>query len=187
MFWAKFLPIIRSTWLYLQYLVMFTQVAAGWCLFERQSRYTYCWSRWNKSKFSYIYILDTYIRWEGGWVWMMNWEGSGRRKAWWTIKCGTTDDRLGAEFYVWPSLIHNRIANHLTRSHIPLMLRVIHDTWRKFWTCDDRPDTQAALIQANGHVAKKFLKKCIITDMGWQTAISETRGLWTLGDNEWWS
>ena len=27
-----FSPIIRSTWLYLQYLVVFTQVAAGWCL-----------------------------------------------------------------------------------------------------------------------------------------------------------
>jgi len=26
-----FSPIIRSTWLYLQYLVVFTQVAAGWC------------------------------------------------------------------------------------------------------------------------------------------------------------
>ena len=32
MFRAMILPIIRSTWLYLQYLVLFTQVAAGWCL-----------------------------------------------------------------------------------------------------------------------------------------------------------
>jgi hypothetical protein len=31
MFRAMFPPIIRSTWLYLQYLVVFTQVAAGWC------------------------------------------------------------------------------------------------------------------------------------------------------------
>jgi len=30
MFRAKLSPIIRSTWLYLQYLVVFTQVAAGW-------------------------------------------------------------------------------------------------------------------------------------------------------------
>jgi hypothetical protein len=30
-FWVMFLPIIRSTWLYLQYLVLLTQVAAGWC------------------------------------------------------------------------------------------------------------------------------------------------------------
>jgi len=30
MFRAMFLPIMRSTWLYLQYLVVFTQVAAGW-------------------------------------------------------------------------------------------------------------------------------------------------------------
>jgi len=29
MFWAMFSPIIRSTWLYLQYLVVLTQVAAG--------------------------------------------------------------------------------------------------------------------------------------------------------------
>ena len=29
MFRAMFLPIIRSTWLYLQYLLVFTQVAAG--------------------------------------------------------------------------------------------------------------------------------------------------------------
>jgi len=28
---AMFSPIIKSTWLYLQYLVVFTQVAAGWC------------------------------------------------------------------------------------------------------------------------------------------------------------
>jgi hypothetical protein len=32
MFQAMFSPIIGSTWLYLQYLVVFTQVAAGWCL-----------------------------------------------------------------------------------------------------------------------------------------------------------
>jgi hypothetical protein len=31
MFRAMFSPIIRSIWLYLQYLVIFTQVAAGWC------------------------------------------------------------------------------------------------------------------------------------------------------------
>ena len=30
MFRAMFLPIIRSTWLYLQYLVVFIPVAAGW-------------------------------------------------------------------------------------------------------------------------------------------------------------
>jgi len=32
MFQAMFSPIIRSTWLYLQYLVVFAQVAAGWWL-----------------------------------------------------------------------------------------------------------------------------------------------------------
>jgi hypothetical protein len=32
MFRAMFSPIIRSTWLYLQYVVVFTQVAAGWFL-----------------------------------------------------------------------------------------------------------------------------------------------------------
>ena len=32
MFRAMFSPIIRSTRLYLQYLVVFTQAAAGWCL-----------------------------------------------------------------------------------------------------------------------------------------------------------
>ena len=32
MFRAMLSPIIRSAWLYLQYLVVFTQVAAGWCL-----------------------------------------------------------------------------------------------------------------------------------------------------------
>jgi hypothetical protein len=31
MFRAMFSPIINGTWLYLQYLVVFTQVAAGWC------------------------------------------------------------------------------------------------------------------------------------------------------------
>ena len=31
MFWAMFPSIIRSTWVYLQYLVVSTQVAAGWC------------------------------------------------------------------------------------------------------------------------------------------------------------
>jgi len=31
MFRAMFSPIVRSTWLYLQYLVVFTQVAVGWC------------------------------------------------------------------------------------------------------------------------------------------------------------
>jgi len=30
MFRAMFSPIIRSTWLYLQYLLVFTQVTAGW-------------------------------------------------------------------------------------------------------------------------------------------------------------
>jgi F0F1-type ATP synthase membrane subunit a len=32
MFRENFSPIIKSTWLYLQYLVVFTQVAASWCL-----------------------------------------------------------------------------------------------------------------------------------------------------------
>jgi hypothetical protein len=32
MFRAMILSIIRSIWLYLQYLVVFTQVSAGWCL-----------------------------------------------------------------------------------------------------------------------------------------------------------
>jgi hypothetical protein len=32
MFRAMFSPIIRSTWLHSQHLVVFTQVAAGWCL-----------------------------------------------------------------------------------------------------------------------------------------------------------
>jgi hypothetical protein len=32
MFRAMFSPIIRNILLYLQYLVVFTQVAAGWCL-----------------------------------------------------------------------------------------------------------------------------------------------------------
>jgi len=32
MFRAMFSPIVRSTWMYLQYLVVFTQVAACWCL-----------------------------------------------------------------------------------------------------------------------------------------------------------
>jgi hypothetical protein len=32
MFRGMFSPIIRSAWLYLQYLVLFTQVAAGWCV-----------------------------------------------------------------------------------------------------------------------------------------------------------
>ena len=32
MFRAMFSPIIGSAWLYLQYLVVFTQAAAGWCL-----------------------------------------------------------------------------------------------------------------------------------------------------------
>jgi len=32
MFGAMFSPIIRSNRLYLQYLVVFTQFAAGWCL-----------------------------------------------------------------------------------------------------------------------------------------------------------
>jgi hypothetical protein len=31
-FRAMFSSIIRSTWLYLQYLVVFMEVAAGWCL-----------------------------------------------------------------------------------------------------------------------------------------------------------
>jgi len=32
MFRAMFSPTIRSTWLYLEYVVVFTQIAAGWCL-----------------------------------------------------------------------------------------------------------------------------------------------------------
>jgi hypothetical protein len=31
-FRTMFSPIVRSTWLYLQYLVVFSQVAASWCL-----------------------------------------------------------------------------------------------------------------------------------------------------------
>ena len=38
MFRAMLSPIIRSTCLYLQYLVVFTQVAAGWCPFRDINR-----------------------------------------------------------------------------------------------------------------------------------------------------
>jgi len=37
-----FSPIIRSTWLYLQYLVVFTQVVAGWCLGHLGEYYQIC-------------------------------------------------------------------------------------------------------------------------------------------------
>jgi len=40
MFRATFSPIIRSTWLYLQYLVVFIQAAAGWCLEMQRIRDT---------------------------------------------------------------------------------------------------------------------------------------------------
>jgi hypothetical protein len=42
MFWAMFSPIIRSTWLYLQYLVVFTQVAAAGVLDELKLNYVAC-------------------------------------------------------------------------------------------------------------------------------------------------
>jgi len=42
-----FLPIIRRTWLYLQYLVVFTQVAAGWCL------------GWVESELCELWIVNT--------------------------------------------------------------------------------------------------------------------------------
>jgi hypothetical protein len=45
MFQAMFLPIIRSTWMYLQYLVKFSQVAAGWC------------PEWVQTKFQLINLL----------------------------------------------------------------------------------------------------------------------------------
>ena len=38
MFRAMFSPIIRSTWRYLQYLVVFPQVAASWCLEDDDGR-----------------------------------------------------------------------------------------------------------------------------------------------------
>ena len=37
---AVFSPIVRSTWLYLQYLVVFTQAAAGWCLEWVKTKHT---------------------------------------------------------------------------------------------------------------------------------------------------
>ena len=117
----------------------------------------------------------------GMWVWRMNWKESGRRQTWWTIKCGTTNASLGARFYTWPSLTHNRSANHLTRGSVS---RFLWEwgwtvTGHKFWTCDDGPDTQTVFIQANRHMSKKFLKNYTITDMGWQTVMFETRGLWS--------
>jgi len=51
MFWAMFSPIIRSIWLYLQYLVVFTQVAAG-----RQSAAT--WVNTNRyCKYSQMLLM----------------------------------------------------------------------------------------------------------------------------------
>jgi hypothetical protein len=44
MFRAKFSPIIGSAWLYLQHLVVFTQVAAGWCHAFQLIHYT-SWQR----------------------------------------------------------------------------------------------------------------------------------------------
>ena len=42
-FRAMFSPIIRSTWLYLQYLLVFTQVAAGWCLGWVETELSWLW------------------------------------------------------------------------------------------------------------------------------------------------
>jgi len=53
MFRAMFSPIIRSTCLYLQYLVVFTQVTAGWCI------------GWVKAKFK---IIQDTSRQQLGWT-----------------------------------------------------------------------------------------------------------------------
>ena len=75
MFRAMFLPIIRSTSLYLQHLIVFTQVAVGWChgWVETTVLQNYCalvgvikdWisqnARYSCEKNSYIYFFNYFF------------------------------------------------------------------------------------------------------------------------------
>jgi hypothetical protein len=57
MFRAMFSPIIRSTWLYLQYLVVYTQVAAGWCLEWVETELCRLWGVYTRTRLK-IYIVQ---------------------------------------------------------------------------------------------------------------------------------
>jgi hypothetical protein len=61
MFREMFLPIIRSTGLYLQYLAVFTQVTAGWCLEWVETELRRLWRHASQSRYSYfgIYSFET--------------------------------------------------------------------------------------------------------------------------------
>jgi len=55
MFRKMFSPIIRSTWLYLQHLVVFTQVAVGWCLDTSRQQLEWILQRW--CKYSQVLLM----------------------------------------------------------------------------------------------------------------------------------
>jgi hypothetical protein len=73
MFRAMFSPIIRSTWPYLHYLVVFTQIAAGWCLGWVETAETWslravdqkclesfemwCWRRMEKISWTFLWEI----------------------------------------------------------------------------------------------------------------------------------
>ena len=61
MFRAMFSPIIRSTWLYLQYLVMFTQVAVGWCPEWFETELCRLWGVYRRLT---IYIVQFQLIWD---------------------------------------------------------------------------------------------------------------------------
>ena len=82
MFRAMFSPISKSTWLYLQYLVVFTQVAAGWFL------------EWVETElaFEFQLIRDTSQQ-QLGWT-LPDTENTVKRSRWWaktSPKTYTTD------------------------------------------------------------------------------------------------
>jgi hypothetical protein len=79
MFRAIFSPIIRSTWLYLHYLLVFTQIAAGWCLWWVETElcrlwgvYTELWTRVMfspiiRSTWLYLHYLVMFTQVAAGW------------------------------------------------------------------------------------------------------------------------
>jgi hypothetical protein len=71
-----FRPITRSTWLYLQYLVVFTQFAAGWChgCVENAKQFRAMFSPIIRSTWLYLKHLVVFIQVAAGWChgWVEN-------------------------------------------------------------------------------------------------------------------
>jgi hypothetical protein len=87
MFRAMFSPIIRSTWLYLQYLVVFTQVASCWCPEWVETELRRLWGVYKPIiRSTWLYLQHLVVFTQVASCWCPEWVETELRRLWGVYK-----------------------------------------------------------------------------------------------------